>query len=241
MVLLASCLLILVKSVPVLEPTSDATLGATSNCLEYDQNNECIRCQDRFFLKAPPVKSISEHPTCQPCIDGCLHCRDGTVCQQCDSRHTQRPGSSTCELCDSSCATCGVEPTQCTSCPKFSSLDKARGKCTWTFRIIIGGLTLVAIVLLSIVLAYSCQGKKSKKKPKRSRLETDNILAGDYTEDNYKLDNTRAQLISSVNMIGVGNNETNLSEVDRQTEEPYSNADDLGSIVKNNLGDRRYR
>ncbi len=216
-------------------------LSAVPMCVEYNYNGECIRCQERYYLQPPPPKSISEHASCKPCIEGCLKCRDDHLCQECDLRHTQRPGNSTCELCDPSCNTCGSEPDFCTSCPKFSSLDKARGKCTWTFRIIIGVLAVVAIILLITVVVFSCQSPKPKRKSRKQTNLTDNIL-DDYSRiDKTNNDKTQAQLITTLNMIGVGNNETNLSEVDKQTEEPYSNTDDLGMLVKNTLKSGRYK
>lgn len=217
----------------------EGSLSAVAMCVEYDVHGECIKCLERYYLKPPPPKSISDHASCKPCIEGCLKCKDDQLCQECDQRHTQRPGNSTCDLCDSSCSTCGSEPSYCTSCPKFSSLDKAHGKCTWTFRIIIGGLAVIAAALLLTVVVYSCQSPKARRKSKRPNPLTDNIL-----DDCTRLDKTNdktAQLITTLNMIGAGNNETNLSEVDKQTEEPYSNADDLGMLVKNSLTGGRYK
>ena len=216
---------------------------AVPGCIEYKASNlnECEKCMQRFYLKPPKDKSITDHATCQPCVDGCLVCNDGLKCVRCDLRYTQRPENSTCELCDSSCNTCGSDPSICTSCPKFSSLDKSEGKCTWTFRILIGGLAIVAGILLCIIISFSCKGKKEKKKPKRPTREiTENILDEYSRNDNTRNDLTRAQLINSINMIGVGNNDTNLSEVDKETEAQYSNTEDFGGLVKNNLAaDRR--
>lgn len=238
--------LLLVLRKEVLTEKNDR-LGYISvpGCVEYSPSNvnECIRCQERYYLKPARPKSISDHASCQPCIEGCLDCQDNLKCLKCDSRHTQRPANSTCELCDSNCRTCGSEPQLCLSCPKFSSLDKRNRQCTFTLRFIIIGLALIAFILLAIVIGYSCRNTKGKKKQttRKNKNITENILDEDTKGDITRNDHTKAQLISSVNMIGVGNNETNLSEVDKETEEPYSNTEDFGGLVRNTLVERRVR
>ena len=66
------------------------------------------------------------------------------------------------------------------------------------------------------------------------RVSNENILDADCKQPG------REQLISSVNMIGFGQNEGDLSEVERQTDAPYSKTDDFG-IIKTHLIDKRVK
>ena len=204
------------------------------NCIEYSSAHpdECVKCQERFYLKRPDPTHILEKPSCEACSPGCLKCNDPIGCQQCDSMYTQRPPSENarCIRCDKDCRTCGREPDFCTSCPILASLDKTEGRCLWTFRIII--ITLAAIALLLLVIAcFTCR-KNSQRKRKNRHLE-DNILDPEFRADG------KDPLISSVNMIGMGN-DTNLSEVERRTEEPYSKTEDY-NVIKTHLIDKRVK
>jgi len=97
-------------------------------------------------------------------------------------------------------------------------------------------LALIAIVLLAVVTAILCRGKKKRGKKKVKHL-TENIL-GDDEKFGYDT-KAQAQYISSVDMIGMGFNQTNLSEVGKENDEPYSHTEDLGSLMKNSLGGRK--
>lgn len=210
-------------------------LNPVQHCKAYSTHNidECVECEQRFWLKPANPKSITEKPYCQPCLSGCLDCKDGEVCINCDLDHTQRQGS-TCELCDSNCVTCASDRHICLTCPRFSSLDKKTDHCSWTFRLILGVLAAVALILLIVVMSVLCKGKKSKPK-RKVRFVSDNILQEDFVGTG---NDSKAQFISSMDMIGMGNNQTNLSEVDKQTEEPFSHTEDFGAMSKNSLGDR---
>ena len=212
-------------------------LHPVAHCKQYsDQNtDECVRCEERYWLRPANPKSITEKASCQPCVTGCLQCENGLTCLRCDDSHTQRVNS-TCDLCDSNCVTCGALPSVCLTCPRFSSLDRNTSTCSWTFRIILGLLALIAIVLLAVVTAILCRGKKKKGKKKVKHL-TENIL-GDDEKFGYDT-KAQAQYISSVDMIGMGFNQTNLSEVGKENDEPYSHTEDLGSLMKNSLGGRK--
>lgn len=200
------------------------------HCAEYSKENskECVKCEDRYYLKQPDPKHILDKPYCESCSPGCLKCSDSIGCHQCDSRYTQKPAAQNarCILCDSNCKTCGSEPEFCTSCPLLGSLDRSQGKCNWTFRIIIGALALVALILL-VVACISCtaNNQQRQRNNQESKMINEKILDEDCTPN-------KENLIVSVNMIGLGGqNETNLSEVDRITEEPYSRTEDFGGLV----------
>lgn len=211
-------------------------LNPVAHCKSYSEYNmdECVDCEQRFWLRQSNPKSITEKPSCQPCISGCLECKNGEVCLNCDEDHTQKQGS-TCELCDSNCVTCAADPSVCLSCPRFSSLDKKTGRCSWTFRVVLGFLALVAFALLLVVLSILCKGKKKKGK-RKLRVVPGNILEGEYHAAGT---DAREQFISTMDMIGIGNNQTDLSEVDRQMEEPLTHTDDYGAFTKNSLGGDR--
>ena len=211
-------------------------LADVPNCIAYSSTNpdECTKCKERFYLKRPDPTHILEKPSCEVCSPGCLYCVDPIGCQHCDLMYTQRPPSENarCIMCDKECKTCGRDQDFCTSCPVLASLDKVEGRCYWTFRIII--ITLAAIALLVLLIAcFTCRRNASSKRRRRQAIE-DNILEGELRPDG------KEQLISSVNMIGMGQNENDLSLVEKETEGPYSKTDDYG-IIKTHLIDKRVK
>lgn len=168
------------------------------DCIDCDEQKECIQCRDTFFL------NITKKPfSCEACPDNCKRCNSGGCAECVDGsfkKELQKFKMKVfyCEECSDSCETCDEESDMCTSCPEYYGL-KDDHTCVFKYtRLIVIGLVIVLILLMMMVFLIAkcvCLEKAPEKESYGSILTGDNDLMSDH----YKTARNEIGMNRSVN------------------------------------------